>query len=50
MVKQDDEKTHALRVNNVPDKLFVALKVKAAQEHTNVRAFVIALIEKAVGK
>jgi len=39
-----------LVVEGFPDELFRDLKVKAAQEGTTVKALVIAMAEKAIGK
>jgi len=37
-------------IENFPDDLYRALKVKAAQEDTTVKALMIAAAEKAVGR
>ncbi len=39
-----------LRIEKIPEDLYHDLKVKAAQEDMTIKAFVIALIEKAVGR
>ncbi len=39
-----------LRIEGFPDDLYRDLKVKAAQERTTVKALMIELVEKAVGR
>ncbi len=39
-----------LRIEKIPEDLYHDLKVKAAQEDMTIKAFVIALIEKALGR
>jgi hypothetical protein len=39
-----------LRIESFPEDLYYALKVKAAEERTTIKAYVITAIEKALGR